>query len=155
MAGHAVSPVPRDARPYQGRPAGVVSRMSAAVLDGLIVAASVFVGYGTVAIVRFMWDPLKFTFPTVPWLLTMAIALVVTVVYLTAGWAATGRTYGKAVMGLRVVGPRGQKLRVPGALVRALACTLFPIGLLWCAISPRNRSVQDALLRTSVVYDWT
>ena len=50
---------------------------------------------------------------------------------------------------------RGRKLRVVGAFVRAVFCTAFPIGLLWCAVSPANRSVQDVVLRTSVVYDWT
>ena len=28
------------------------------------------------------------------------------------------------------------------------------IGLLWVALSRENRSVQDLVLRTSVVYDW-
>jgi hypothetical protein len=32
---------------------------------------------------------------------------------------------------------------------------LFPILLLWVAVSRQNRSVQDLVLRTSVVYDWT
>jgi hypothetical protein len=32
-------------------------------------------------------------------------------------------------------------------------CTLFPIGLVWVLVSGENRSVQDVLLRTSVVYD--
>jgi hypothetical protein len=31
-------------------------------------------------------------------------------------------------------------------------CTLFPIGLLWVLVSRENRSVQDLMLRTSVVY---
>jgi uncharacterized RDD family membrane protein YckC len=40
------------------------------------------------------------------------------------------------------------------ALLRALACVLFPLGLLWVAFSRDLRSVQDIVLRTSVVYDW-
>jgi hypothetical protein len=31
---------------------------------------------------------------------------------------------------------------------------VFPIGLLWTAVSRENRSLADLLLRTSVVYDW-
>jgi hypothetical protein len=34
-----------------------------------------------------------------------------------------------------------------------VVCTIFPIGLLWVLVSQENRSVQDVLLRTSVVYD--
>ena len=57
-------------------------------------------------------------------------------------------------MGLRVLGRRGRRPHLVTALVRALACTLFPVGLLWVAVSRDNRSLQDLLLRTSVVYDW-
>jgi hypothetical protein len=52
------------------------------------------------------------------------------------------------------VGWRGERLRFAGALVRALLCALVPVGLLWVAVSRENRSAQDVLLRTSVVYDW-
>ena len=37
----------------------------------------------------------------------------------------------------------------------AILCVVFPIGLLWCVVSEENRSVQDLLLRTSVIYDWS
>ena len=40
------------------------------------------------------------------------------------------------------------------ALARAMFCAVFPLGLLWTAVSRENRSVADLLLRTSVVYDW-
>ena len=42
-----------------------------------------------------------------------------------------------------------------GALLRAVLCVLFPIGLFWIVLSSENRSVQDVLLRSSVVYDWS
>jgi hypothetical protein len=32
---------------------------------------------------------------------------------------------------------------------------VFPAGLLWCAVNARNRSLQDIVMRTSVVYDWS
>jgi uncharacterized RDD family membrane protein YckC len=74
--------------------------------------------------------------------------------YLATAWTTTGRTYGAHLLGVRVVSARGRRPPVVVALARALLCVLFPIGLLWCAVSPTNRSVQDVLLRTSVVYDW-
>jgi hypothetical protein len=40
------------------------------------------------------------------------------------------------------------------ALVRAAFCVIFPIGLLWVLFSGQNRSLQDLVLRTSVIYDW-
>ena len=155
MAGlGATDPVPLQARPYQGQRAGVVTRVIASVVDGIVVAAVQLIGYLTWAAIRFMVDPLGFSFPQVSWVVSLTAVLVVLVLYLTVSWAVSGRTYGDLLMGLRVLGPWGGKLRLPGALLRAVACVLFPIGLLWCAVSPSNRSLQDVVLRTSVVYDW-
>ncbi len=38
--------------------------------------------------------------------------------------------------------------------MRSAFCTVFPFGLLWVIPSGANRSVQDVVLRTSVIYDW-
>ena len=38
--------------------------------------------------------------------------------------------------------------------MRAALCVVFPIGLAWVVVSRQNRSLQDTVLRTSVVYDW-
>jgi uncharacterized RDD family membrane protein YckC len=40
------------------------------------------------------------------------------------------------------------------AAARAVAYVVFPMGLLWTAVSPTRRSVQDVLVRSVVVYDW-
>ncbi len=39
-------------------------------------------------------------------------------------------------------------------MLRAGFCVVFPIGLFWCAVSRENRSVQDVVLRSSVIHDW-
>jgi uncharacterized RDD family membrane protein YckC len=147
-------PVPTEARVYQGRRAGVVTRTVASVVDGLVVAAIEAIGYLTWAGLRFMVNPLEFSFPDPPVALIVPVAVAVLVLYLTVGWAASGRTYGNLLMGLRVLGPWGRRLSLPAALLRALACALLPIGLLWCAVDPSNRSLQDVVLRTIVIYDW-
>ena len=46
------------------------------------------------------------------------------------------------------------ELKVLVALLRAVMYTFFAVGLVWCAVSPRRRSVQDILVGTSVIYDW-
>ncbi len=74
--------------------------------------------------------------------------------YLTASWATTGRTYGDHLLGLRVLSYRGERMMLAGAAARAALYVVFPIGVLYVGLSPANRSVQDVLLRTSVVYDW-
>ena len=57
-------------------------------------------------------------------------------------------------MGLRVVGRSGRLLALGWASIRALLCVYFPFGLLWAGIDRRHRSVQDLILRTSVIHDW-
>lgn len=154
MIESGVSPLPRDARPYQGRRAGLVTRMVAAGLDGVVVILFLLVGYAAVAVLLFILDPRGFSFPELGLLFSMTTVLLALVVYQTLAWRLTGRTYGGRVMGLRVVDRGGQRLRWAGSFVRALLSVGFPIGILWVAVSRENRSVQDVLLRTSVVYDW-
>ena len=154
MSEKGVSPIPHEARPYQGQRAGLVTRMAASVIDALVVAALLLAGYATLNGIKFMVDPTSFSFIDTSLLLSVVAALVVLVLYLTVTWAATGRSYGCHVMGLRVVGRRGRRLRPVVAFVRAVLCALFPIGLLWCAVSRNHHSIQDELLRTSVLYDW-
>jgi uncharacterized RDD family membrane protein YckC len=74
--------------------------------------------------------------------------------YLTAGWSSTGRTFGKQMMGLRVIGPDGNPLRFWRALFRAILCaTFFPV-LLLAMVNRRNRGLEDVAFRTVVIYDW-
>jgi uncharacterized RDD family membrane protein YckC len=75
--------------------------------------------------------------------------------YLADSWTVTGRTYGDHLLGLRVVVSASDRLLPPArALVRAMLCVVFPIGLFWIALSRRNRSVSDLLVGSTVVYDW-
>ena len=148
------SAVPREARAYQGEGAGLVTRLLAAAIDAVVVAAALVVAYAGTNLVVFLVDPRGFEFVALSPLTDVTTALLVCLVYLAAAWSITGRTYGDHVMGLRVVNGHGLRLRPLRALLRAALCVGFPIGLLWCAVSPSRRSLQDAVLRTSVVYDW-
>jgi maltooligosyltrehalose synthase len=103
----------------------------------------------------FLLHPASFHFPRdLGWSIPL-IGFVVAAPYLAFGWYTTGRTYGDALLGLRVVNHDGKKLHFLVALLRAIACVVFPIGVLWVAVSGANRSVQDVVFRTSVVYDWS
>jgi uncharacterized RDD family membrane protein YckC len=154
MATSGMSPLPVEARPYQGHRAGLVTRLVAAAIDLLLVWVVLLLGYVGFAALVFLIDPRTFSFPEPGLFFSLAAALSTLVVYLTASWWITGRTYGCHVMGLRVVNYNGTNMRLLGALVRALFCVFFPIGLLWAAVNRENRSVQDVVLRTSVLYDW-
>lgn len=146
--------VPPDARRYQGQRAGVVSRLLASAVDLVVVAGIIGAGYLAVSMVIFLWDPSRFHFPALDraWLLVAGGAVLFC--YLSAAWAMTGRTPGDLLLGLRVVNYQGERLRVTGAVLRAALCVVFPIGILWVAVSRTNRSVADVVLRTSVIYAW-
>ena len=154
MTEGGVSPIPSEARRYQGQRAGLVTRLVAAAIDGILVGLVLLLGYAGFAGLLFLIDPRGFSFPEMGLFLSLSSAFVVLVIYLTVSWWISGRTYGALVMGLRVVGHRGENMRLLGALVRAVLCGVFPVGLLWAAVNKENRSVQDVLLRTSVIYDW-
>ena len=98
-----VSPVPREARPFQGEVAGVVSRLIANVIDGVVVALVLVGGYLGFNGVLFLVDPRRFQFTGANVFASVATASVAMLLYFTATWATTGRTYGNHVMGLRVV----------------------------------------------------
>ncbi|MFI5694761.1 RDD family protein [Kribbella sp. NPDC051586] len=148
-----VSLVPREAQQYQGRRAGLVTRSVAGVVDGVVVVVAVLAGYVGVNGLRFLVRPRDFQFSEASPLPSVATVLLVLAGYLFVAWSITGRTYGCHLMGLRVVGRGGARPGLLVALLRALFCVLFPLGLLLCA-GGRQHSVQDIVLRTSVIYDW-
>jgi len=151
--GH-VSPIPREARPYQGQTAGIVTRLVAATLDGIVVGIVLACGYAGWCGLLFLLDPRGFTFPRPGIFFSLTAGFVVAFVYLTVFWTLTGRSYGDLVMGLRVMRRSGRPLRLPGAALRSAFCVAVPIGILWIPVGRDNRSLQDALLGTKVVYDW-
>jgi uncharacterized RDD family membrane protein YckC len=146
--------IPAEARPVQGRRAGIASRLLAVAIDVLVVVVLVAAAYGAWAGLLFVLRGRSFTFPTVTLGVAITIGTVIFVIYCAIGWSSAGRTYGAQVLGLRVVDKRTSRLRPVTSLVRAVLCVVFPVGLAWCAIDAKNRSVQDLLLGTSVIYDW-
>jgi uncharacterized RDD family membrane protein YckC len=136
-----------------GHRAGLVTRALANVADVVVVALAVVGGYAAVAVARFLISPRHFHFPVVSWATLLLIGLAVQAVYFGITWAVVGGTYGDRLLGLRVTDGQGTRLGWTRCAVRAVLCVLFPIGLLWVLVSAENRSVQDVVLRTSVVYD--
>ena len=89
-----------------------------------------------------------------PVVVLVVIGYVITQIYFTVSWASSGRTVGNLIMGVRVVDYRGNRLAWWVAFLRAAFVIAFPVGLFWVLVSGANRSVQDVVLRTSVIYDW-
>ena len=138
----------------QGASAGLVTRCVANVVDFVVVLALLTAVYLGVAALFFLWDPRGFSFPAPSLAATVIVSSVIATLYFAVSWSLTGRTYGDHVLGVRVVTPTGRRLRPSVAFLRAVAAVMVPIGLLWAGISRRNRSLQDVLVHSSVVYDW-
>lgn len=146
--------IPVEARPAQGQRAGLFTRAIAALVDVAAVAAVVAgVWLGTYAL---LWTLAPAERPQMP---PSGLYLLGGIVVLWASWtmsyATNGRSLGKWVMGIRIVSRKGGRMLWPSAALRALANIAFPLGLLWVIPSAQNRSVQDVVLRTSVIYAWT
>ncbi len=153
MSAH-IDPVPREARPFQGHRAGLVTRAAAGAIDVGIVIIALGVCYLGVFAFLFLLEPRNFTAPRPSPGLVYAVGTLLLILYLAVCWMGNGRTYGDHVMGLRVVNHKGGRLHPLRALARAVFYAIFPIGLLWVLVSGQNRSLQDLVLRTSVIYDW-
>lgn len=152
MAITAASPT-SPARLQRAR-AGIVSRVTADGVDFVIfqvLFALMFVGYG---FARFLITSKPFALPDPPVGVTSVLQFLLLTAYLAWGWSSTGRTPGKALVGLRVVTADGQPLGVLRSIARAALCVLAPILLAWALVSRRNAGVHDILLKTAVVYDW-
>jgi uncharacterized RDD family membrane protein YckC len=146
--------VPVEARGFHGEPAGVITRAIANGLDLAIVVLMLVAGYLAVAGAWFLRRGADFRFPVVSYREAYAAGFVTLVVYFTLSWSAGGRTYGDRVLGLRVRTMDDLDLTLLRSLIRSLLCAAFPLLLVWVAISPEARSVQDIIVRTHVVYDW-
>jgi uncharacterized RDD family membrane protein YckC len=143
-----------EAFALQGCRAGLVSRAVASVVDLGVLAVLVLAVLLFVAAARYVMVGPPFDRPSLPAVLAGPAGFMAGVAYLSYFWAATGRTPGMQLLGLRVVREGGGRLAAPWAVARAALCIVFPIGLLWVLVSRRNASIQDLVVRTAVVYDW-
>jgi uncharacterized RDD family membrane protein YckC len=151
--GRAIGPA-MTPESLRGTPAGIASRAAANIIDFTVTSGLLIGIYIGFAGFRFLRNPRSFTFPAPSLALVILIGSAVAGLYFAACWAMSGRTYGALIFGLRVVGRDGHHPHVAVALLRAAACVVFPIGLVWAGVDRRARSAQDILLRTAVVYDW-
>jgi uncharacterized RDD family membrane protein YckC len=140
-------------RRRQGTPAGVVSRLLAIGIDVVAVVLIAVLVLFVVSAIRGLFSR-SFDFVSLPQPARSILAALLLVAYLAYGWGLEGRTLGKTVMGLRVVGDGGRDLSPAQGLARALLYLLVPPGILWALVSRRNASLQDIVLRTSVIHDW-
>lgn len=148
-----------------GQPAGFVSRLVAFVIDVVVISLAfvamnwlfdavqsvfgtgIMLGRIRISLPEFTYGGLQLSGTTLFW-----------VGYLLLFWTTSGRTVGKAVLGLRVVTRDGQRLSLGRSLLRVagyvLSAIVFYLGFLWAIVDARQRAWHDHLAGTYVVYYW-
>jgi uncharacterized RDD family membrane protein YckC len=142
----------------QGHYAGPATRLAAFAVD---LAISIGVFTVTAAVTLFLLDFVTSfdvehdKFP--PWVSAVLLAAWL-FVYFGGSWAASGKTAGMSLLGLRVVDRDGTDLEHWRGFVRgpalALSIAVFGIGLVGVVVGRENRGLQDVIAGSVVVYDW-
>jgi uncharacterized RDD family membrane protein YckC len=138
--------------------AGFVSRSVAWVVD-LGVTSGVFM----LALAAASFAASVLTGKAISWSkgspIIIAVFAVWLFIYYAYSWAANGKTFGAALLGVQVVGEDGGAAGPRRAVIRTLA---FPLSFLLCGlgftgilIGRERRALHDVLAGTVVVYAWS
>ena len=142
-----------------GHYAGPVSRLSAFVLDSLVIwLAFIMFIFGLDVVLNLVFDV---DITTTSWDQT-ALGVVLFVswafLYFWVGFALAGRTIGMGIVGIGVLTGEGATMSGRNAFIRTLvfpfSFLIFGLGFLGIFISPTRRAMHDAAAGTVVVYDW-
>jgi uncharacterized RDD family membrane protein YckC len=141
----------------QGNYAGSVTRFLAYVID-LAVSSGLF-ALG-LAVTSFVAEIV--TGHSITWnksnIVVAVIFAVWSFLYFGYSWAASGRTLGMAVLGLRVVRADGTGLDPWRGYLRALVFPLsflfFGLGFLGILVQREHRALQDLIAGSAVIYAW-
>jgi uncharacterized RDD family membrane protein YckC len=147
------SSLPERARSIQGLSAGFTSRLIAAFIDIALVALLVLGAWGGWEALRYIMS-VFYDLPTAAGIPLLIIGYVLMWLYWTWSWSVGGRSLGNILMGLRVQTNRGENLGLGLAALRSALSVVIALGLLWSIFSRKNKSLQDIVLGTEVVFDW-
>jgi uncharacterized RDD family membrane protein YckC len=141
----------------QGHYAGSVSRLLAFAID-LVTSAAVFAA--ALAVISYAVQVISGR--PVSWNRQNVVVIVIFIAweffYFGYSWAASGRTFGMAVLGVRVVRADGAPVEPRHGALRAL---VFPLSFLLCGlgflgilVQRERRALHDLIAGTAVVYAW-
>jgi uncharacterized RDD family membrane protein YckC len=141
----------------QGNYAGSVSRFLAYAIDAAVSSGLFALGLAAVSYVVSV-----VTGQSVSWnrgnIAVAAIFVLWQFLYFGYSWAAGGKTFGMAILGIRVVRADGTVIDpwrgVVRALVFPLSFLLFGLGFLGILVGREHRALHDVIAGTAVVYSW-
>jgi uncharacterized RDD family membrane protein YckC len=158
VSGAAPGSPPAVARvSLQGRYAGFASRFVAFVVD-----EGTAIGLFALFLAAISFSASVLTGKSIHWNRSdfwVALAFVGwEFLYFAYSWAASGKTVGMAVFGVRVVRPDGTFVSGRQAVVRTLAFPLsfllLGLGFLGIVVGEKRRALHDVIAGTAVVYSW-
>jgi len=141
-----------------GRYAGPLTRLLAVIMDSFVITASFALIMGGVVFLIDLLVP-NFSLPVSRGLWYGATLGLWAFIYVWFSLALFGKTLGKAVLGVRVVGSDGTlTLHGRQAFVRTitypLSFAIVGLGLVGAVFGRERRTWHDHFARSAVVYDW-
>jgi uncharacterized RDD family membrane protein YckC len=141
----------------QGRYAGFASRFTAFAVD-LGISLGVFL----LALAAVSFAARVLTGQDITWhkgdIWVITAYAVWAFIYFACSWAASGRTAGMALFGVRVVTGDGTGVSGRRAVVRTLALPLsflfLGLGFTGIILGDRRRALHDVIAGTAVIYSW-
>jgi uncharacterized RDD family membrane protein YckC len=149
--------MPVQAVTAQGHYAGAVSRLLAFIID-LAASSALF----ALALAAVSYVATIFSGNQIHWsrqdIAVGVIYVIWLFLYFGYSWAASGRTFGMAVLGVQVVRADGRMLDSWRGALRALAFPLsflfFGLGFLGILVQRERRALHDLIAGSAVVYAW-
>lgn len=150
-------PDPTTAVNQQGHYAGAVTRLAAFAVD-----QSVATGAFAVTTAVISWALTLVTAGELEWQpdtwFTGLMFLGWLFIYYAYPWAVSGKTFGMALLGIRVVRKDGAATTPRNAVLRTLALPLsfltLGLGFVPIVTGRHRRALHDAIAGTAVVYSW-
>jgi uncharacterized RDD family membrane protein YckC len=151
------APVPARSVTAQGNYAGSVSRLLAYAID-LFVSTAVF----TLVLAGISYVVQIVTGKQVHWDRQNIVVVILYVAweffYFGYSWAVSGRTFGMAVLGIRVVRADGATAEPRRGVIRSLvfplSFLLLGLGFLGILVQRERRALHDLIAGTAVIYAW-
>jgi uncharacterized RDD family membrane protein YckC len=142
----------------QGQYAGPASRFLAYIIDLVVSTAAFTLAVAGVSFVIETITRHPVTWTTGSGAVTTGVFVAWEFFYFGYSWAASGKTVGMAVLGIRVVQADGTGADAWRGVVRAL---VFPVsflflglGFLGILVQSRHQALHDLIAGTAVVYAW-
>lgn len=141
----------------QGHYAGPVTRLAAFALDQATVTALFAVGSAVLTWSLSLVTDARIDVTEFP-VLSGVVYTLWWIVYFAYPWGTSGKSFGMAVLGIRVVSRDGSPCSGGQAILRVLGLVLsfltLGLGFVGIVVGREHRGLQDVVAGTAVVYAW-